>query len=42
MSLNNGIKAFENAIKHLNVIKGMNELIYNPKMNIKLPLKRIW
>ena len=35
--LNNGIYAFDNAIKHLNVLRNMEKLNYNPKMNIKLP-----
>ena len=35
--LNNGIYAFDNAIKHLNVLQNMEKLIYNPKLNIKLP-----
>ena len=35
--LNNGIYAFENAIKHLNVLRSMNKLKYNPEFNIKLP-----
>ena len=35
--LNNGIYAFENAIKHLNVLRSMNKLNYDPKFNIKLP-----
>jgi len=35
--LNNGIYAFENAIKHLSVLRNMKKLIYNPEFNIKLP-----
>ena len=35
--LNNGVAAFENTIKHLKNAKNMNELIYSPKMCIKLP-----
>ena len=37
MALNNGVYAFKNTIQHLQVLKSMNELIYNPNMNIKLP-----
>ena len=37
MLLNNGIYAFDNAIKHLKTAKSMNKLVYEPKMNIKLP-----
>ena len=35
--LNNGIYAFENTIRHLNVLRSMNKLNYDPKFNIKLP-----
>ena len=35
--LNNGIYAFDNAIKHLDVLRDMEKLKYNPKLNIKLP-----
>ena len=35
--LNNGIYAFDNAIKHLAVLRNMEKLKYNPKLNIKLP-----
>ena len=35
--LNNGIYAFENSIKHLNVLRSMNKLNYDPKFNIELP-----
>ena len=37
ISLNNGVYAFENTIKHLKILRPMNELIYSPNMNIKLP-----
>ena len=37
MLLNSGIYAFDNAIKHLKTAKSMNKLVYEPKMNIKLP-----
>ena len=37
IALNNGEYAFQNTIKHLKVLKSMDELIYNPNMNIKLP-----
>ena len=35
--LNNGIYAFDNAIKHLSVLRNMKKLNYNPELNIKLP-----
>ena len=35
--LNNGKYAFDNAIKHLDVLRDMEKLKYNPKLNIKLP-----
>ena len=35
--LNNGIYAFDNAIKHLSVLRNMKKLIYNPEFNIELP-----
>ena len=35
--LNNCIYAFENSIKHLNVLRSMNKLNYDPKFNIELP-----
>ena len=37
-SLNNGVYAFENTIKHLKILRGMEELQYCPKMNIRLPV----
>jgi hypothetical protein len=37
IALNNGIYAFENAIKHLKNMREMNELIYRTDLNINLP-----